>query len=696
MRNTRSKHSLFPVVIAAWALFASWQFASAPRALAADAQAKSTVFYVSRAGSDAWSGRLAAPNATGTDGPFATLTRARDAVRSLPARGRKPVSVYVRGGVYTLNSPLVFQPEDSGTEKSPITYAAYQGEKVVVSGGRAITGWKKATEGEEETGPELWRAEVPGVKEGEWYFRQLFVGDERRQRARSPNTGFYRADGIFEAGDPAHFRFHPGDIRPTWNDGDDVELVGLEKWGEFRLFIKAVDARTNTATLSGQRQDYGDDKNARYWIENTRDALDAPGEWYLDRQSGTLFYIALPGEDVGLAQFMAPALPQLIRFEGKADAGQFVHDLVLRGFSFEHTDWSLPPKGYADMQAAYDIPAAVELIAARHCRIEQCTFTHLGQYAVEIHQGSQDDQVVGNEMTDLCAGGVKVGDTAIPKTDELETKGIVVSENHIHDIAKVYLAAIGVWIGQSSGNTVAHNEISDTYYTGISLGWTWGYGPSAAHDNRIEYNHIYNIGRGMLSDMGCIYSLGVQPGTVERYNLCHDVSRFQGGYGGWGIYTDEGSSHILIENNVVYRTEDAGFHQHYGQENILRNNIFALGQNSQIRRSRKEDHQSFSFEHNLVYWTEGVLLDAGGKWDDQFLFDNNLYYQAGGQPIVFGKESMADWQKAGQDVHSIVVDPLFVDPDHGDFTLKPGSPAAKIGFQPIDMSQMGRTTAKGD
>jgi parallel beta-helix repeat protein len=291
-------------------------------------------------------------------------------------------------------------------------------------------------------------------------------------------------------------------------------------------------------------------------------------------------------------------------------------------------------------------------------------------------------------MTDLGAGGVKIGDREIPKAEPQATSGISVSQNYIHNIGIVYLAAVGVWIGQSSGNTVAHNEIGDTYYTGISLGWTWGYGPTAAHDNRIEFNSIYNIGRGLLSDMGCIYSLGIQPGTVERYNLCHDVSRFE--YGGWGIYTDEGSSQIVIENNIVYRTQDGGFHQHYGRENIVRNNIFAFGQEAQLRRTRKEPHRSFTFERNIVYWKEGNLLD--GEWsDDKFHLDYNLYWQAGSQPIQFGKALLPEWQQRGQDVHSLTSDPLFADPDRGDFTLKPDSPAAKIGFQPIDMSQIGRS-----
>jgi parallel beta-helix repeat protein len=650
---------------------------------------KGYVYYVSPAGNDAWSGRLAQPNKAKTNGPFATLERARDVIRALKERQAlsKPVTVYLRGGVYTLTRPLYFLPEDSGTAKCPITYAAYPGEKAVLSGGRAITGWKKAVAGGPENRPELWMAEVPGVKEGEWYFHQLFVNGQRRQRARSPNTGFFRADGIFQAGDPTRFKFHPGDIHAAWVEQGDVEVIGLEKWAEFRMPIKGVDEATSTATLSTARQEFGDDKNARYWVENAADALDAVGEWYLDRRSGTLSYLAMPGEDVTQAQFVAPFLPQLIRMEGKERTSDFVHDIVLRGLTFAYTDWTLAPKGYVDMQAAYDIPAAVELQRARNCRIEQSAFVHLGQYALQIWKGSHGNQVGGNEMTDLGAGGVKVGGFALPEAEELATSATVVSDNYIHNIGIVYPAAVGVWIGQSNGNTVAHNEIADTYYTAISLGWTWGYGPTAAHDNRIEFNNLYNVGRGLLSDMGCIYSLGVQPGSVERNNLCHDVSRFE--YGGWGIYTDEGSSQITIENNVVYRTQDGGFHQHYGRENIVRNNIFALGQKGQIQRTRKETHRSFTFEHNIIYWTEGKLLQ--GSWnDDQFHLDENLYWQAAGQPILFGKESLVDWQKRGQDVHSLVGDPLFVDPDHGDFTLRPGSPAVKIDFQPIDMSQVGR------
>jgi parallel beta-helix repeat protein len=648
-----------------------------------------TVFFVSPQGNDAWSGKLDDPNAGGTDGPFRTAVRARDAIRRLSSSGAlaRPVTVYFRGGVYPLQRPLVFTPEDSGTSRAPITYEAYPGETPVLSGGRAITGWVKFS-GSISPVPargHLWVAEVPEVKKGQWYFHQLFVNGMRRTRARSPNHGFYYVNGSVSATTPAQFEFYDQDIHPQWARQKDVEVVVLQNWAELRMPIRAVNSQLHTATLAGRRQGFSE-ANARYWVENTLDALDAPGEWYLDRRTGQVYYYPLPGEDLSRARVMASDLKQLIRFEGNAAQGQFVQDITFRGLTFSYTDWSIPSTGYADEQAAYDIPAAVSGRGVHSCTVERCRFEHLGGYATALGEGSRANRILRNEMTDLGAGGVKIGDPKIPSRPEIRTSDNEIADNHIHNIGTVYPAAVGVWIGQSSNNIVAHNEINDTFYTAISAGWTWGYGPTAAKGNLIEFNSMHQIGRGMLSDMGCIYTLGVQPGTVERNNVCHDVSRYK--YGGWGIYTDEGSSDILIENNLVYRCEDGGFHQHYGEANIVRNNIFALGGTAQIRRSKNENHLSFTFEHNIVYWDEGELLD--GTWaDNNYRLDHNLYYSVGWLPIEFSKWSFQDWQKRGQDIHSRIANPLFVDPQHGDFSLESGSPAVKVGFRPIDISKVG-------
>ena len=269
---------------------------------------------------------------------------------------------------------------------------------------------------------------------------------------------------------------------------------------------------------------------------------------------------------------------------------------------------------------------------------------HVSGYAVHLARGCRNDRVVGCELFDLGAGGVKVGETAIRNDPADQTHDIAVTDDHIHDCGRVFPQAVGVWVGQSYGNRIAHNHIHDLYYTGISCGWTWGYGKSLAHDNVIEFNDVHDLGKDWLSDMGGVYTLGVQPGTVIRSNVFHDVSGLR--YGGWGIYFDEGSTGIVAENNVVYRTTHGGFHQHYGKDNVVRNNVFALGRDAQLQRTRAEDHRSFTFEHNIVYYRTGKLLN--GKWDDdQVSLDFNLYWRAGGGEVRFGDLTWDQWRARG-------------------------------------------------
>jgi parallel beta-helix repeat protein len=284
---------------------------------------------------------------------------------------------------------------------------------------------------------------------------------------------------------------------------------------------------------------------------------------------------------------------------------------------------------------------------------------------------------------------VRLGEVTLPDAPEEQAERNEVSNCFIHDGGHVYHAGIGVWIGRSSYNTVRHNEICDFLYSGVSVGWSWGYAPSTAHHNVIELNHIHHLGWVQLSDMGGIYSLGLSPGTVLRQNLIHDVLSYT--YGGWGLYTDEGSGGILLENNVVYLTKDGGFHQHYGRENTVRNNVFAFSfGRGQVVRSREETHMSFTFDRNIVYYKHEPLL--GGSWrsENAFELDKNVYWNVTGRTPEFpGGLSLAQWQAKGYDVHSVVADPKFVDPEHFDFRLQPDSPALKLGFEPIDTSQIG-------
>ena len=259
-------------------------------------------------------------------------------------------------------------------------------------------------------------------------------------------------------------------------------------------------------------------------------------------------------------------------------------------------------------------------------------------------RGCRNDRVVGCELSDLGGGGVKVGEQAVRDDPAEQTHDVVVSDDHIHDGGLVFSQAVGVWVGQSYGDRIAHNHIHDFYYTGVSCGWTWGYGKTLAHDNIIEFNDIHDLGKGWLSDMGGVYTLGDQPGTVVRSNVIHDVTGLH--YGGWGIYFDEGTTGVVAEDNLVYRTTHGGFHQHYGKDNIVRNNVFALGREAQLQRTRAEDHRSFTFERNIVYYRTGKLLQ--GAWDDDRVsLDSNLYWRAGGGDVRFGDLTWAQWQRQG-------------------------------------------------
>ena len=659
-------------------------------------------FFVSPVGNDRWSGTLPAPDKRKTNGPFATIERAQRAVRKLKGRTglKQPVRVTLRGGLYTLKQPIVFTPRDSGAAPveghwhtvaapaRPVTYAAYPGETPVLSGGSRITGWKKEKLGTRT----VWVARLPQVKRGKWYFRELFVNGRRAARTRVPREGLYRIETPPERRSEVSFRdpqdnfgYAEGDIR-RWTNLQDVEVVEPNLWVESRMGIRSLDEQKRWVELDRNcvfnfRDDHGQ-QGAQYYVENVFEALDEPGQWYLDRPSGKLYYLPRRGERPETAEVFAPRLEALVRLEGDAEAGQQVEYLRFEGLSFMHSEWTLPPDQAGFSQAANGVPGAVTLSNAARCIFEGCTFAHLGGYGVELLAGSLECEVRDCEVRDLAAGGIKVWHGC---------KRNVIADNEIGPGGALFLSGVGVLIGNSGGNKVFHNHIHDFYYTGISVGWTWGYAENEAHGNVIEYNHVHDIGKGMLSDMGGIYTLGISPGTRIRYNVFHDIrSR---GYGGWAIYTDEGSTDILIENNLGYRTKSAGFHQHYGRENIVRNNIFALGDEHQIMRSRVEPHRSFRFVGNIVYFERGEMLSkphAGSDYDPANIwFERNLYFDASGRKIRFAGKTFRQWQKLGLDRGSLIADPLFADPERGDFTLRPDSPAFRLGFQPFDLSTVG-------
>lgn len=652
-------------------------------------------FFVAPGGSDRWSGRLPNADAKKTDGPFATVDRARRAVAALreaePAR-KTPVSVLLRGGTYELKRTLTFGAADSGSEASPTIYAAYPGEQPVLSGGSEIAGWRTLAGGH-------WQADLPDVKQGKWAFTQLFVDGQRRYRPRLPEKGYFHIARDVPAAGKAkghdRFGFRAGDVRADWHNLDDVEIFAFHQWAGSRLRIARIDANSHTVTFTGPTcsKSYWAAlrKGQRYLAINVREALSQPGQWYLDRKAGTLTYVPRKGETPAKCRVAAPRLAQLLVLRGDARAKRFVQHVHFRGLVFAHTNWTMPPGGNSFPQAEVNQSAAVEATAARHCHIERCAVRHTGGYAVAIGFATRHVELIDCELADLGAGGVKIGTIGAPRgqrlTEETAASNNVVRNCLIAHGGRLHPAGIGVWIGHAHHNRVEHNDICDFYYSSVSVGWVWGYRKSLATHNRIEHNHMHTIGQGVLSDMGGVYTLGVSPGTAVRYNRIHDVRSYS--YGGWGLYTDEGSTGIVMENNVVYRTWTGSFHQHYGRENKIRNNILVDSKKWQLQRTRVENHTSFTFERNVVSWKTGPLLN--GRWKDgRFEMDHNVYFNAAGKPVGFAGLTLEQWRKKGKDVHSVIADPQFVAPEKDDYRLKPTSPAFKVGFKPFDISAAGR------
>ncbi|KAH3763433.1 Right handed beta helix region [Pelomyxa schiedti] len=651
-------------------------------------------FYVSTTGNDTADGSSAYP--------FATLTRAQEAVRGLSRPLSASVGVHVAPGEYLVTEGLQFDESDSGSAYRPVVWSVWGTGEVLVSGGIRVQGWAKSS-----VVAGAYEAKLPA---GTGYFRQFFVNGHRKTLAR---------------GDTASYRDCTDSTVKFWADQipstdpvnlGDVEIVLYEIWVAGVHQITSIDADTNTITLKNSfscSYGSGSSGNKRFFFQNMFEALDTPGEFYFDRSTNILYYMPESAEyNLDLLDCRVPQPLSLLKATGDPLSGTYVEYVEFHNFTFQYAEVetdSCFASSCTDQSASFLTTAAIHLYGCRNWILSGLTIAHVGGYAMWLQKADFNNYITNCHMYDMGAGAFRAGPPqgGVESNKDLRVVNNTLSNSVLEYGGYYYQMGVGVFGQQVQDLYVQHNSIHDFAYTGVSLGWTWGYADTSVSGNIIEYNYIYNIGLGYLSDMACVYTLGHQPGTKIYNNICHEVESFD--YGGWGLYTDEGSREIELRNNIVYNTKCAGFHQHYGTDNIIANNIFGdvdmLQQlshcDSAVRSSQWTGTcdqsnptgccSSFSFITNVVYADSGSLLyETSDTGFVNMTLDYNCWWNdETKEDTRFLGMTFAEWQATGKDTHSLLADPQFVDHANNDYTLLPTSPAYSLGFVAIDTSTVG-------
>ena len=642
-------------------------------------------------------------NPGSVDSPLKTFEKAKEILKSQNIPDSETVTVWFREGTYFIEDTVEFTADD----KNNVIYRSYPDEEVVFSGSKEISGnWSETT----INGVKAFVTDMP-VENDDDYFYSLFKDGKRLSRPNYPKTGLLKiADPKTDEAmvpdynasfftNSAVFYSHKQDVI-KFSNIQDVDVRIMHFWCDELLPIHSIN--TDTGRVETQKPSAMTVRvDDNYVFENVKEALCKPGEWYLDRSESKLYYIPEEGDTVENTVLYAGKTEKLLTLSNS-------DNITFQGINFEQTDWDYIGKTDGTFnnefpadhplfknlkynsnhtQAAFDVPAAINISASENINFVNCIFKNISYTAVKFESASQNCNIESSEFEEIGANAIFIhGDYVVPST----TKNINVKDCHINKYGRIFNNAIGILLTHAIDCELSNNEIHEGWYTGISVGWTWGYGENPTNNIKIINNLIYDIGNGWLSDMGGIYTLGIQPDTVISGNIIHNVGCDEGsyGYGGWGIYLDEGSSGMLVENNLVYDCSSQTFHQHYGKDNIIRNNIFAFGGEGAFRITKNEEHNSLTLTNN-IFVTDNATMYALSTDPDWFIDDSNTYwdYKHGGNVYsgdsmgFFDRKSMVIMTLHGYYNNAVFADPMFKDPENRDFTLALNSPALETGFE---------------
>ena len=551
--------------------------------------------WISPKGSDFNDGTRQSPKATLTS----ALRQAREWRRTEDNRIQGGITIYMEGGTYAFHEPVFIRPEDSGTKESPTTIRSVGDEKVILSGGISINGWKKQGK--------VWVADVPVFNGRPLDFRQLWVNGKKAVRARDVED-FEKMNRICSVDEKNEILYVPAvSIRRLIDNKGNLkakyaEMVLHQMWCVANLRIRSVEVQGDSAAIRFHQPESRiqfehpwprpmvttDGHNSAFYLTNARELQDVPGEWYHDMDARKVYYYPREGEKMQEAKVIVPAVETLVRVEGTVDRP--VCHIRFEKITFSYTTWMRPSeKGHVPLQAGMYLTdgyliepkmqrdylnhpldnqgwlgrpaAAVRVVAARQIDFERCRFEHLGSTGLDYEEAVQGGVVRGCLFRDIAGNGLLVGsfspaahETHLPY-DPADRREVCTQQQinncYFTEIGNEDWGCLAIAAGYVEDINIEHNEISEVPYSGISLGWGWTQTVNCMRNNRVHANLIHHYAKHMY-DVAGIYTLGSQPKSYVTENCVHSI--YKPGYvhdpNHWFyLYTDEGSSFITVRDN---------------------------------------------------------------------------------------------------------------------------------------------------
>ena len=541
------------------------------------------------------------------EAPFNTLNRAIKQAREWRRLNRLEVAggIYIRleEGVYAQRNSLFLRPEDSGTPDSPTVICAVDGAHPVISGGVAVTGWKRGCNHPaipEKLKQKIWSVEAPLIGNRRVETRQMWVNGHKVQRAAQfPDGGLERMIDFNPEEQTITIPVSQSVNPKRLQNAGQLEMIVHQRWAIAILRVKSIDVKDGQAVVRFHEPEShlefahpwpqpvigGEKGNSSFCLTNALELLDQPGEWFQEYPSGTIYYYPQASENMETAEVIIPTLETLVTIDGTLSRP--VKHIQFNGITFEHTSWMRPSyQGHVTLQGGFPLldayklqepglpekaelenqawitrpETAIRVRGAEHIDFKHCTFRHLSSTGLDYEWAVTASSVEDCQFTDIGGTALLVGafpdgglETHIPfiPADVRELcSHITIRNNFISNVTNEDWGCVGIGAGYVRNMDISHNEVCHLNYSGICVGWGWTSLESGMCNNRIEANYVHHFAR-RLYDAGGLYTLSNQPGSVMRNNRIEHLieAPYATNDRAFYIYLDEATDGYTMENN---------------------------------------------------------------------------------------------------------------------------------------------------